>query len=168
MVEESNNTEGFKPNKQKVGKREQIDPSVKKATLARDNFTCQCCKRGGESYVDSLDFHHVLPVALGGEDSVSNGVTLCVLCHRLVHLFGNGQLTLPLSKTEDEISTMTSEEKAIYEDDQLKFKRVVKLGQIIRDGYVQKGINRKKARELYPTNSVGRYKPSENLNSTEL
>ena len=78
MVAEADATEGFKPNKQKVGQRERIDPTIKKATLARDNYTCQCCLRGGESYVDSLDYHHQLPVALGGEDSVSNGVTLCV------------------------------------------------------------------------------------------
>ena len=168
MVAESDATEGFKPNKQKVGKRERIDPTIKKATLARDNYTCQCCKRGGESYVDSLDYHHALPVALGGEDSVANGVTLCVLCHRLVHLFGNGQLVVPVTKAPEELAAMSAEDRAVYEDDQLKFKRVVVLGQIIRDGYVQRKIDNKKARELFPTNSVGRYKPSENLNSKEL
>ena len=168
MVAEADATEGFKPNKQKVGKRERIDPTIKKATLARDDYTCQCCLRGGESYVDSLDYHHVLPVSLGGEDSVANGVTLCVLCHRLVHLFGNGQLVLPASKTEEELAVLSAEDRAIYEDDQLRFKRVVRLGQVIRDGYVQQKIDRKQAREQFPTDSVGRYKPSENLNSKEL
>jgi 5-methylcytosine-specific restriction protein A len=167
MVAESDATAGFKPNKQKVGKRERIDPTIRKATLARDSYTCQCCKRGGESYVDSLDFHHVIPVALGGEDSVSNGITLCVLCHRLVHLFGNGQLALPASKAEDELTLLTAEERAIYDDDQLRFKRVVRLGQFIRDGCAKRGIDRKKARELYPADSVGRKKPSEGLNSLD-
>lgn len=168
MVAEADATEGFKPNKQKVGQRERIDPTIKKATLARDNYTCQCCLRGGESYVDSLDYHHQLPVALGGEDSVSNGVTLCVLCHRLVHLFGNGQLVLPKTKTEEELVALSEEERRIYEDDQNRFKRVVRLGMIVREAYGQQRINRKKAREQFPTDGVGRYKPSENLNSKEL
>lgn len=168
MVAESDATVGFKPNKQKVGKRERIEPSIKKATLARDNYTCQCCKRGGESYVDSLDYHHIMPVALGGDDSVSNGVTLCVLCHRFVHLFGNGQLTVPMGKTDEDLTVLSAEERAIYDDDQRKFKRIVKLGQLIRDGYAKQGIDRKKAREMFPVDGVGRHKPSENLNSKEL
>ncbi len=168
MVAESDATAGFKPNKQKVGKRERIDPSIRKATLARDNNTCQCCRRGGESYIDSLDYHHVVPVALGGEDSVSNGVSLCVLCHRLVHLFGNGQLTLPASKSEEELAGLSPEDRAVYEDDQLRFKRVVKLGQSIRDGYAKRGIDKKKAREMFPADRVGHHKPSENLNSREV
>ncbi|GHU92856.1 hypothetical protein FACS1894208_00920 [Clostridia bacterium] len=168
MVSESDATAGFKPNKQKVGQRERIDPTIRKATLARDNYTCQCCRRGGESYVDSLDFHHVTPVSLGGDDSVSNGVTLCVLCHRLVHLFGNGQLAIPASKPTEELEALSAEDRAVYEDDLLRFKRVVMLGQTIRDGYAQRGIDRKKAREMFPTDSVGRKKPSEGLNSQEL
>jgi len=169
MVSESDATKGFKPNKQKVGERERVDPTIKKATMARDNYTCVCCKRGGESYVDSLDFHHRIPVAFKeGEDSVANGVTLCVLCHRLVHLFGNGQLVLPKSKTDEELAALSVEDRAIYDDDQRKFKRVVMLGQVIRDEYAKKKIDRKKARELFPTDSVGRHKPNENLNSKEL
>ena len=168
MVAEADATEGFKPNKQKVGQRERIEPTIKKATLARDNYTCQCCLRGGESYVDSLDYHHQLPVALGGEDTVANGVTVCVLCHRLIHLFGNGQLVLPATKTEEELAALSAEERSIYEDDQNRFKRVVRLGMLIREAYGKQKIDKKKAREQFPTDSVGRYKPSENLNSKEL
>jgi 5-methylcytosine-specific restriction protein A len=168
MVAASDATEGFKPNKQKVGQRERICPTIRKATFARDNYTCQCCMRGGEAYVDSLDYHHTRPVALGGEDSVSNGVTLCILCHRLVHLFGNGQLQLPKSLTDAELAALTEDERAIHRSGELKFKRVVIFGQIIRDLYVQRGIDRKAAREQFPVGNVGRKKPSEDLHSKDM
>ena len=92
MIEEDKNLEGFEPHKQKVGEREFIDPIIKKSVMARDNNTCQCCKRGGEQYVDILDFHHILPIFLGGVDSVDNGIMLCVACHRLVHLYSTDDL----------------------------------------------------------------------------
>ena len=75
---------------------------------------------------------------------------------------------LPKTKTEEELAALSEEERRIYEDDQNRFKRVVRLGMIVREAYGQQRINRKKAREQFPTDGVGRYKPSENLNSKEL
>ena len=162
MIQESNDTPGFEAHQQKVGEREYIDPAIKKAVLARDNFTCACCKRGGESYVDSLDYHHMLPVFLGGKDTPENGVTLCVLCHRLVHLFSTGDLHLPKEKTEEEIGEMTDEERIIYEDEQRKFKRVVKLGDVIRKGIAQQGMNREQFKKDHSNAHIGRRKPGKN------
>lgn len=162
MVQESNDTPGFEAHQQKVGEREYIDPAIKKAVLARDNFTCACCKRGGESYVDSLDYHHMLPVFLGGKDTPENGVTLCVLCHRLVHLFSTGDLHLPKEKTEEEIGEMIDEERIIYEDEQRKFKRVVKLGDVIRKGIAQQGMNREQFKKDHSNAHIGRRKPGKN------
>lgn len=167
MVQESNDTPGFEAHQQKVGEREYIDPVIKRTVLARDNFTCACCKRGGESYVDSLDYHHILPVFLGGKDTPENGVALCVLCHRLVHLFSTGDLHLPKEKTEEEISEMEDEERIIYEDEQKKFKRIVKLGDVIRKGMAQKGINREQFKKEHSNAQIGRRKPGKNANQEE-
>lgn len=167
MIQESDETPGFEAHQQKVGEREYVDPVIKKTVLARDNFTCKCCKRGGESYVDSLDYHHLTPVFLGGKDTPENGATLCVLCHRLVHLFSTGDLHIPKEKTEEEIGQMTDEERIIYEDEQRKFKRVVKLGDVIRKGMAQRGINREQYKKEHPNNQIGRRKPGKNANQEE-
>lgn len=159
MVKEGNEIEGFKPHKQKTGERERIDPAIKKATLARDKFICQCCQRGGESFVDALDFHHVLPVFLGGNDSVDNGITLCLTCHHLVHNYSFGDLHLPQQKTEDEIEGMEIRDKILYEDEQKRFKRIVKLGTVIREGMALKGIKKENAKKENPTTFVGRRMP---------
>ena len=66
----------FKPHQQKVGEREYIDPNLKKQVMARDGYKCWCCKTGGEAFVDVLDFHHIIPVFLGGKDTKENAVML--------------------------------------------------------------------------------------------
>ena len=161
MVEEGNKLKAFQPHVQKTGQREYIDPAIKKAVLARDNFTCACCKRGGESFVDILDFHHILPVFLGGEDSVDNGIMACVACHRLIHLYSTGDLTIPREKSTEEISKMSEEEQVLYNDEQMRFKRVIKLGSVIREGIEKKGISREQYKKEHPNTGIGRNKPGE-------
>lgn len=162
MVEEGNKMPAFQPHKQNVGQREYIDPSVRKAVMARDNFTCACCRKGGQSYIDILDFHHILPVFLGGTDSVDNGIMLCVACHRLVHLYSTGDLTIPKEKTSDEFEEMTPEERGVYEDEQMRFKRIVKLGTVIREGIEKKGMSREEYKKEHPNTGIGRRKPGVN------
>lgn len=159
MVEEGKNTPGFEAHKQKTGEREYIDPVIRKTVMARDNFTCACCKRGGESFVDALDYHHILPVFLGGADTPENGVTLCLTDHRLVHLYSMGDLHLPTEKSEEELEEMTEEERVLYKDEQMRFKRIVKLGQVIRDGMALKGIKREQYKKDHPIGNIGRNKP---------
>lgn len=159
MVEEGSKMAAFKPHKQNVGQREYIDPAIKKAVLARDNFTCACCRRGGESFVDALDFHHILPVFLGGVDSTENGICLCLTDHKLVHLYSTGDLTIPKEKSQEEIDKMTEEERVIYNDEQMRFKRIVKLGMVIRKGIETKGISREQYKKDHPNTSIGRNKP---------
>lgn len=161
MIENGKNTPGFEAHKQKVGDREYIDPVIRKTVMARDNFTCACCKRGGESFVDVLDFHHILPVYLSGSDTPENGITLCLTDHRLVHLYAMGDLHLPATKTKEEIDEMDHEARVIYNDEQMRFKRVVKLGQVIRDGMAMKGIKREQFKKSHPISNIGRNKPGE-------
>lgn len=162
MVEDSNNIKGFEAHKQKVGEREYIDPVIKKSVLARDNFTCKCCLNGGESYVDILEYHHIVPVFLGGADTPDNGITLCVACHRLVHLWGKGDLYLPKEKTSVELSEMTEEDKSRYKLELARFKRIVKIGDSIRNGIAKMGMNRQQYKKEHSNAGIGRRKPGVN------
>lgn len=168
MIEEDKNIEGFKPHKQKVGEREYIDPAIKKAVMVRDNGTCQCCKRGGEQYADVLDYHHCLPVFLGGADTVDNGIMLCVACHRMVHLYSTDDLHVDKALLEGSYSDLEDNKKeqyiseAIFEDEKKRLKRIIKLGSVIRKGMAAKGINKDKYKKEHSNASVGRRKPGVN------
>lgn len=159
MVKEGSEMKSFKPHKQKVGEREYIDPIIKKTVMARDKYTCQCCLKGGESYVDALDYHHILPVFLSGTDTVENGIMLCLTCHRLVHLYSTGDLHIPPEKTPEEIEALTEEEKILYNEEQMRFKRIVKLGMVIRRGMEAKGIKKSDYKKAHSNEGIGRGKP---------
>lgn len=42
----------------------------------------QCCNCGS---TQELEYHHVVPISLGGKDSNSNIVCLCYPCHQKIH-----------------------------------------------------------------------------------
>ena len=60
------------------------------ATIRRDG-RCMVC---GVTARPVLAAHHVVPVALGGSDSLRNLVTLCSNCHRGVHWLASGDRVL--------------------------------------------------------------------------
>lgn len=188
MVEAGAKMEGYEPHKQDWKNRERIDPAIRKAVMARDNNTCQCCKKGGPDYVDILDLHHIVEVFLGGEDSVANSITLCLNCHKQVHLYAHGKLTIPKTLTAEELdneaqkalldentkreaagAAAITEQSLIddfklryrmrYLEEQDRYKRIVKLGNIIREGLRQKGMSKEQAAKDYPIDSIGRLKP---------
>lgn len=168
MIKEDKNIEGFKPHKQKTGEREYIDPIIKKSVMTRDNSTCACCKRGGEQYVDVLDYHHVVPVHLGGADTVDNGLMLCVACHRMVHLYATDDLHVDSALLEGNYEDLDDEKKLrypnaeIFEDEKLRLKRIIKLGSVIRKGIAQKGLNREKYKAMHSNAGIGRRRPGVN------
>ncbi len=41
-----------------------------------------------------LAIHHIIPVALGGRDAISNLTTLCANCHRIVHWLSTGDRSI--------------------------------------------------------------------------
>lgn len=188
MVEAGAKMEGYEPHKQDWKNRERIDPAIRKAVMARDNNTCQCCKKGGPDYVDILDLHHIVEVFLGGEDSVANSITLCLNCHKQVHLYAHGKLTIPKTLTAEELDNEAQKalldentkreaagavditEQSLIDDfklryrmryleEQDRYKRIVKLGNIIREGLRQKGMSKEQAAKDYPIDSIGRLKP---------
>lgn len=169
MVQADNEIEGFEPNVQTTDNREYIDPIIKKSVLIRDNGTCQCCKRGGEQYADTLDYHHIKPVMLGGEDTVDNGIMLCLNCHRQVHLYSTGDIVIDRVLLDDvKYDDLPDEKKEqyineeIFEDEKRKYKRVVELGSIIRKGIAMRRMNRKEYKENNPNTGIGRRKPGKN------
>lgn len=147
MVKEADSIDGFKPNKQDYHERVPLDPKLRKSILARDNNTCQVCKRvSGMEYVECLDVHHIVEVYLGGDDDKDNLITTCTVCHKLIHLHGRGELYI---RPYDE---MTEEEAN-------KFKRIVKLGNVIRKGLAKKGMTRQELKKVDKANTIGRTKP---------
>ena len=165
MIEEDKKIDGFEPHKQKVGQREHIDPAIRKAVMVRDNGTCQCCKHGGTHYEGVLDYHHCLPVFLGGPDTVDNGIMLCVTCHRFVHLYSTGDLHIASALLESNYDDLDDDLKAqypnaeVFEDEKMRMKRVIKLGSVIRKGMAAKGINREKYKKEHSNEGIGRRKP---------
>lgn len=51
----------------------------RRAIFTRDGFRCLFC---GTS--ESLEAHHIIPIAKGGTNALENGATLCVSCHDTV------------------------------------------------------------------------------------
>ena len=184
MIKEDNELKGFEPHVQKVNEREYIDPAIKKAVMARDKSTCQCCRSGGPSYVDTLDYHHILPVFLGGNDSPDNAVMLCLSCHKLVHLYSTGDLTIEkdlLKSSYDDLSEQQKTEfksrvkgegnsdeqnSVLFEAEKNKMKRIVYYGSIIRKGIAQRGLNREQYKKDHPNTRVGRRMPGKTQQET--
>lgn len=187
LVEQGKKMDGFEDYQQDVDNRERIDPAIRKAVMAKHLNTCQLCLRGGEDYVDILDCHHIVPVFLGGRDSEENSVPACLCCHKQVHLYAFNQLTIPKTKSEEElklycdqrilmensarknsgVDPMDSETEeqfrkkmiGLYDNEQMKYKRIVKMGNVIREGMQKKGMTLKKAKEQHNVNRIGREKP---------
>lgn len=61
-------------------KRKTIPKVTKDLVYLRQNSRCACCIEKGREY------HHVKPVALGGNNDYFNIVFLCKEHHRLLHL----------------------------------------------------------------------------------
>lgn len=189
MVSEGKDMKGFEAHQQDPHNREIIDPAIRKAVMSRDNNTCQCCKRGGPDYVDILDLHHIEEVYLGGKDTVENGLAVCLNCHKQIHLYAFNKLHIPKSKTEEEleveaekqlldenakrkekgldelseaeVKVFKEEFNVAYKQEQDKYKRIVKLGNIIREGMQRKGMKLEDAKKNHPIDKIGRQKPGE-------
>lgn len=90
--------------RQKVGERHPLDPALRAAVLARDEYSCQVSGIGkglpAEIALSILNVHHLIPVHCGGEDTLDNLITISLDVHTLVHIIErrNGKLGM---KKED-------------------------------------------------------------------
>lgn len=55
--------------------------NIKAYILARDKYTCQCCK----TKKGTLHVHHIIYRSKGGSDEIENLITLCEYCHKKLH-----------------------------------------------------------------------------------
>lgn len=143
LKQQGDSIDGFQAHKQDPNNRERLDPKLRKAVLARDNNTCRICGMGGQEYSEVLDVHHIQEVYLGGNDDIDNLVTSCTCCHKLVHLWGRGEL---LVRPFDQMN----------EAEATKFKRIIKLGNAIRQGMAAKGMKKEQLKKLDQADTIGR------------
>ena len=73
-------TDGYKPYKWQYTKSNRLDENIRKATIMRDNNTCQMCKKKNTQ----MEVHHIVPKRLNGSNSIHNLITLCKPCHKQV------------------------------------------------------------------------------------
>lgn len=166
MIHEDKQLDGFKDKKQDVDNREETDPIIRRQVFVRDGYKCQCCDKEGPSYIDVLECHHMIPVFVNkgmtaekAGDVLNNLITLCIMCHRMVHLYSFGDLAIPETKNERQIAELTSEERVRYFDEQMKFKKIVKLGGSIRKLMVKQGVNVKEVKKKNSPKKVGKMMP---------
>ncbi|CAA9284461.1 HNH endonuclease family protein [uncultured Coleofasciculus sp.] len=57
-----------------------IPPEVRKYVFGRDKYQCQSC--GQSNLETSLTVDHIIPLALGGQNDISNLQTLCFSCNQ--------------------------------------------------------------------------------------
>ena len=62
-------------------KEDELTEEIKQQVFALDHFTCVCCGKRQRKGVP-LNADHILPVSMGGTNSVSNLQTLCKYCNR--------------------------------------------------------------------------------------
>lgn len=137
------NIQGFAAHRQDPNERERLDPKLRKAVLARDDNTCRVCGMGGQEYPEVLDVHHVIEVYLGGNDDINNLLCACTVCHKLIHLWGRGELQV---RPFDQMG----------EAEANKFKRIIKLGNVIRQGMAAKGMKKEQLKKLDQADTIGR------------
>lgn len=57
----------------------------KKYVKIRDEQQCQICRTGLPVPFGRLEVHHIIFRSQGGSDNMENLVTLCDLCHAIIH-----------------------------------------------------------------------------------
>ncbi|MEA5512839.1 HNH endonuclease [Nodularia sp. UHCC 0506] len=57
-----------------------IPPSVRKYVFQRDKYQCQSC--GKTKLETNLTIDHIIPLARGGQNDLSNLHTLCFTCNQ--------------------------------------------------------------------------------------
>lgn len=58
-----------------------LPPEVRKYVFERDNYQCQSCQKV-DLTAKNLQVDHIIPLAQGGTNDMSNFQTLCAKCNR--------------------------------------------------------------------------------------
>ena len=138
---------------QTPGARTRTDPRVRKAVLLRDGFVCQTCGTGGPAFMDVVIVHHKWLVQFGGPDSIDNCITLCDTCHLTLHViqYNKGRLAMVQSQFDE-----------YPEDQQVRIKRILKLGQYAYSTSQKSGLSTDEIQEIAKAHAYAHRKPGEN------
>jgi 5-methylcytosine-specific restriction endonuclease McrA len=85
----------------------------KEAVLAADDYKCQSCIGGGCTWL-ATEPHHIVFRSQGGKNELSNGISLCPVCHEFAHGRGN------LRHNDDRLSRVTGRQFMIDVLEKLK------------------------------------------------
>lgn len=139
---------------QKVGERHPLDPALRQAVLARDDFTCRCCGiRMVGVRLGLIAAHHILPVHVGGKDTLENLVTLCTNCHISLHCIERNGGTIMMS--EQDFNNLLPSEKS-------SLKRALKLARIAIAADKRRGMSKEQVAAV-TRDSVRHPMPGTNL-----
>lgn len=143
LLEEGDSIGGYEVNVQNPNERTRLDPDLRKAVLSKYQDTCQCCGVNGPAYQDVLDVHHITQVYHGGSDSIDNLIPVCLVCHKLIHKHGRGELYLP-------------EKDSLDEKEQERFKKIISYGNHIRKCCEKVGMKKEQLKKVDGADSIGR------------
>lgn len=105
--------------------------------FTRDGYKCKNCRReGGTKGEVELHTHHIVPRSVGGQDQLSNLVTLCRECHKSVHIDGYDAPTIEYKGIDDfteEHGSINESSDEVEGDEQLSGS--TKLGDFDRENY---------------------------------
>ena len=124
---------------QTVGDRHPLDPALRQAVLARDDFICYCCgMRMIGARLGLVAVHHILPVHTGGKDTMDNLTTLCVGCHIALHVMERNGGSIMMS--EEDFKTLLPNERN-------SLKRALKLARVAIEADKRKGLSKSQVAE---------------------
>lgn len=123
--------------RQTVGERHPLDPTLRAAVLQRDNYCCQISGIGKGLPVNIalaiLNVHHKIPVHCGGTDTMDNLITVSLDAHTLIHVIERNMGKLGMSKEKFD---------ALDEEQQEFIKGVMKIARIAVEANKRQGKNR--------------------------
>lgn len=63
-----------------------VNVYLRAIVLERDDRSCKLCSKSIE--IAKMQIHHIIPLSDGGDDTISNLITLCAGCHSDIHKEG--------------------------------------------------------------------------------
>lgn len=138
---------GIEDERQKVGERHPLDPALRAAVLARDEYSCQASGRGKGLPTDValsiLNVHHLIPVHAGGTDTIDNLITLSLDAHTLVHIIERRGGKLGMSH-EDFLK--------LPKEDQEYFQKVMRIARVAVEANKRVGNSKDKIKKATSNN----------------
>ena len=133
--------------RQKVGERHPLDPALRAAALARDEYCCQVSCRGkglpADVALSILNVHHLIPVHAGGTDTLDNLITLSLDAHTLVHIIERRNGKLGMSKEDFD---------RLPEEEQEYFKKVMRIARVAVEANRRVGNSKEKIKKATSDN----------------